>query len=206
MAEITYERLLAFAAGEITGAEATEIEAHLERDPEAAAAVARYRALRHLVQHALAMEPSRTLIARAKAIFAEARAPATEPWWTRLEQVIANLVFDSRPQPALAGFRSAEMGFQLAFESDRTAIDLHAEPTGEGAREGTAAWQVMGQIDVADAESGEVVLVPEGSEAPAAESSVDDEGVFSLRVPPGRYTLYVRSGRGSIVCEEIELA
>ena len=207
MSKPTYEQLIAYAAEELSPGEAARVEAHLARDRGAARTVARFR----LAWTALAaddgVDPSPQLMARAKATFSPPPAPAPTRWWEHVEQVIATLIFDSRTQPALAGYRGRGSGFQLSFESDVGLVDLQAEPAGAPPlADGESGWHLMGQIDVSEpGATANVALVRRGQHAPTAEVNADPAGVFSMDAPGGRYDLYIRFGASYVALRDVDL-
>ncbi len=209
MAKITYEQLIAYAVGELTPERAAEVAEHVARDREAAATVARYREAQATMRADDVTDPPARAVARAKAIFSPPRTEKGPSWWEQLEHVLATLIFDSRLQPALAGYRGAGSGFHLSFESKPGMVDLEAEPI-ERSSAGIAtrpSWRLTGQIDAETPVSNVgVALVRRGSDRPAAQAVADEEGIFTLEAPPGRYDLYLRHDDSSIVLRDIELA
>jgi len=71
---ITYEQLIAFAAGELDAVEAGKVERYLENHPDAAHTVQLYTGLRALLTRETADMPGKRATARAQAIL---RAPST---------------------------------------------------------------------------------------------------------------------------------
>jgi hypothetical protein len=67
--KVSYEQLIAFAAGELEAIEAARVEQYLKTHLEAARTVARYRALRNLMKSTPPDSPSRRAASRAKSIF-----------------------------------------------------------------------------------------------------------------------------------------
>ncbi len=72
---ISYEQLIAFAAGELDGADASVVEEYLKTNPEAARTVARYRIIRSLYQSAPRDEPGARASTRARSIFRQRGGP-----------------------------------------------------------------------------------------------------------------------------------
>ena len=209
MAKITYEQLIAYAVGELTPERAAEVAEHLARDREAAATVARYQQARSTFQADDGTDPPVHALARARAIFSPPRTESTPSWWEQLEQVLATLIFDSRLQPALAGYRGAGSGFHLSFESKPGMVDLEAEPIERSSASIAIrpSWRLTGQIDAETPVSNMgVALVRRGSDRPAAQAVADEEGIFTLEAPPGRYDLYLRHDDSSVMLPDIELA
>lgn len=200
---IAYETLLAYAAGELAEAEAAPVAARLAVDPEAAAVVARYRAVRDTVAGDDGITPSPALLARAKAIFPRPQREATGPL-ASLRRVVAKLNFDSRGGLALAGYRgsAAAAGYQLAYESEAGDLDLHVEPAGDPA----APWRLLGQVGVDEETPGiRVALAQPGAASPAVEADVDRHGVFATEVTPGKYELTITLPTAVVVVPELEV-
>ena len=63
--------------------------------------------------------PPADVLAQVKALFADRRVATAPGLIETAARVIAELVYDSRPQVALAGVRGAATAYQLAFESER---------------------------------------------------------------------------------------
>ena len=136
---ITDETLLAYALGELDPADAIEVETTLAATPASKADLARITALLATMRSDSSEEPPATVVSRAKAIFR--RREVTAPGWLdRLTAIIAECIFDSRREVALAGVRGDDEGIQLAFETADAEIDLQAEPT-DGGR-----WRIIGQV------------------------------------------------------------
>ena len=199
---IAYETLLAYAAGELAEAEAAPVAARLAVEPEAAATVALYRAVRDTVANDDSVAPPAAFLARAKGIFPRRPREATGPL-AALRRVVATLSFDSRSGLALAGYRGgAAAGYQLAYESDAGDVDLQLEPGAAPA----APWRLLGQVGVDDETPGiRVVLAPVGAAAPAAETEADPHGVFSAQVMPGTYEMTVTLPTAVMVVPELEV-
>ncbi len=205
---VDYRKLIAYAAGDLSE-EAARVEAQLARDPHAAATVRRFQAARAVIQSDDGSDPPPEAVVRACAIFSPSAIEKTGSWWQVLEQILATLVFDSRNQLAVAGYRGTHGGFQLCFECEHADVELQIEPTDRFSREVVPRpiWQVMGQIVAArGAPNMGVALVRQGSTIPVAETSADSQGIFSLEAPSGRYDLLIRHGNGSVVLRDIDLS
>lgn len=207
-AKITYQRLIAFAAGELSPQERAEIEQSLASDPEAADTVARYRAAGATMQADESVDPPANVIAKAKAIFTPPRLERTPSWWRRLEQVIATMTFDSRAQPALAGYRGSGSGFQLAFESSKGEVDLQVEPLGPPSPDpNSVRWQLLGQVNAPQTEPiAAVALVAANADEPTADTEADEHGMFTIEIQPGKYDLMVQIGDTVVVLKDLKIA
>jgi anti-sigma factor RsiW len=200
-----YQKLISYAAGDLAGPDAADVEAWLARDPAAAQTVARFRLLRESLLRDEC--PPADAVERAKAIFHPAAArpapPAPLAWAQDLVRIVAQLVFDSRAQPALAGLRGGGSGFQLTYDLSSGAgggepaeLDLQAEPA-PAAR----SWRVVGQVTGRFRDDAMRVDVCRAG-SPAAIQTVrsDGRGMFVLSVEPGTYDLHLRlPGRVTVV-------
>ncbi len=207
---IDYRKLVAYAAGDLSETEASKFGAQLAQDLDAAATVRRFRTARAIIQSDDGLDPPPKAVARAFAIFSPPAVKRSGSWWEALDQILATLVFDSRGQSAVAGYRyrGTDGGFQLCFECEPADVELQVEPTDRFSREAEPRpiWQVMGQIVAARrAPNLEVALVRQGSTIPVAETSADSHGIFSLEAPSGRYDLFIRHGNESVVLRDIDL-
>ena len=213
------EMLLAYAAGELSVQDAGAVEEFLARDHEARQFVALYRSVLETVARDESVEPPLKSIQAAKAIFdasAVKWTAGTRPTWIdSLRQLAATLVFDSRVQPALAGYRGGSGGFELGFVSDAGEIDLQAEPAGDDPAlpRSTPRWRIIGQVspnESSDEQSIPAVAVAlvncqamSADEAHLADA--DDHGVFSIHAEPGCYDLHVRIGDTVVVIQDVRI-
>lgn len=183
----TYEQLVAYAAGDLSADQAQEVCAYLMTDAAASSTFERVRAIVQAMRTDQSVSASADSIAAAKSIFRP--LPAVEPWWKRLSEAVAEVVFDSRMQPALAGFRSSGgSGFQIALESEAASVDLQFEPQDES----RSSWRIMGQVVPADGPSAEIAVLVASECDPVSETFADDSGVFTMTLDRGEYDLCVR--------------
>jgi len=183
----TYEQLVAYAAGDLSAEEAQAVRAFLTTDAAVASTFERIRSIVQALRSDHSVSAPADSIQAAQSIFRP--RPAVEPWWNRLAEIVAKVVYDSRMQPALAGFRSGGgSGFQIALESDAASVDLQFEPQDET----RTSWRIMGQVVPADGPNAEIaVLVATGSNQ-VGEATADDTGVFTMILDRGEYDLCVR--------------
>jgi anti-sigma factor RsiW len=186
----THEQLVAFAAGEMNAADATWIAAYLPTDAAAAREVAMLQAIIGTMRADRSTPAPLDSVADAKALFRPRAAVAGESWWQRATRAVAELVFDSRMQPALAGFRSSGgAGFQLEFESDVAHVDLQFEPRDEERDN----WSVIGQVASKAADpNAEIAILLRGKDSAVREATADESGVFTFEVDRGDYDFCVR--------------
>ncbi|MBI5863957.1 MAG: hypothetical protein HZB38_05535 [Planctomycetes bacterium] len=184
----TDEQLAAYAAGE-AGVDAAAIQQYLTVNPAVAAGVARLRTAINAMRTDRSVSAPAELIEAARTIFRPRIAAAGESWWARASRVIAELVFDSRNQPALAGYRaSASAGFQLAYETEGGDVELQFEPgTGDANR-----WRVIGQVNREESsESVDIAVLSATDASLVRELRADDSGVFTLDLDAGDYDFCV---------------
>lgn len=189
----TGERLIAFASGELHGADAIAMVAHMEACPGCAGTVARYRLVRDVLSVAEAALPPPELVARAKDAFGAFANPELAPRPDRLEplrRVIAELVFDSGAglSPALAGFRGGG-DRHLTYVAGAVQVDVRVRAP----EDQSGPWRVQGQVDADKLLSPTAVdLVSAGEEHAVARTTTDEYGMFDLAAPAGRYDMLVR--------------
>ncbi len=200
---ITHQQLIAYAAGELGGADAEQVQAHLERDADAAQTVRRYRLARETVLGDDGVDPPTEALERARSIFdPTVHAGDRQGLAESVGGLIAQLIFDSRAQPASAGLRGQATSFQMTWRlapESGMELDLQAElieaPAGE-------RWQLVGQVTSRDPIGPLTVsLCHAGSIAAADSVDADDRGSFVLRAEPGPYDLHLHlpGGRHTVV-------
>lgn len=209
-----FEQLLAYAAGELPPGESTRIEAQLAVSCDTAATVARLHTTLAAMRADRGEAPSAAAIARARAIFKPA-ADGKVSWLDRVQQAVAKLVYDSRVEPALAGFRGDNDGFELTFDSEAGGIELQLEPETTGTQ-----WRIMGQVTANTPPAAEthethtpeiptptiqVALVPPGTRVATVETDADEHGMFSFSATPGTYDLLVRVGGTVVIVPNVEV-
>ena len=207
-AKVNYEQLIAYAAGELSPEQAGQVQAYLAANPKAADPIALYKQAQAALQADQSAAPPAELVAKAKAIFASSPSEPAASWLDHLQQLIADLVFDSRAQPALAGYRGPATTFQLSFECEVASVDLEAEPLVDGSAvpPDESQWRIMGQVDLRQPDSLiELALVEQGAGAKIADAVADEHGMFTLEVKAGRYDLLLRVGDKVVVLRNIEI-
>ncbi len=207
-AKTTHQQLIAYAAGELRGPDAQKVQAHLERDAEAARTVHRYRLARQTILGDDGVDPPTAVLERARLIFDPTLRKGDRPSLADcIGGMIAQVIFDSRAQPALAGLRgpatSFQMTWQLAPESGME-LDLQAELTDT---DGSEQWQLVGQL-TSRAPIGplSVDLCHAGSSAAVQSVDADERGSFVLRVEPGPYDLHLHLPDGHTIVPDIRLS
>ena len=205
--EPTLEQLAAYAFGELSGMEAAQIESAMRSTPSLAKSADRIRQLIATLKSDDTVAPSRFTIERVVAMFVDdgARPARTAPNGSspldHVRKVVATLVFNSRSQPALAGFRGAVGNVQMAFETDAGTIDLQIRP-GKNPR----VWKVQGQIsceEVAGLIDAAAVEAHSGRHIDSVR--VDEHGRFHLTLPAGLYELHLQVDDHVVVLPNLDV-
>ncbi len=204
--KITYEQLIAFAAGELSPDEAARVEAHLAGTPRDREVVQRFRAVSQTLRADDTVAPPEASIRDARELFAR-RLANREQQPGLIESAlrfIAELVYDSRTHLATAAVRGAATAYQLSFESEQADIDLEIEPPAEV----DAVCRVTGQVSPHE-EGAAVMAVSfsrEGSDEVLASVEPNEHGEFTAMVPPGLCVLMVTLSNATIVIPDVEVA
>lgn len=199
--KINPELLLAWAAGELSAADVSAVEAVLAGAPELARRATRFRKVVELMRTDDSRPVPAALLTEANSLFAERRTAKVGPgWFESLKRVVAALVYDSRPRAALAGLRSgASDSFQLSYESELADVDVQLDSLPLDAGD-PPRWRMLAQVsphgDVAVASA---VLVHAGTLDPVAEVRADESGLIRIDVSSGRFDLLVAVGADVIV-------
>ena len=188
--KLTHETLIAYAAGELAPERVAEVEAVLR---QSAGDVRRLERIRRMIDSMRiddSVAPPAEALSRAKAIFQPSQRPFWCDWLDQLDTILANLRFDSRKTPALAGYRGTASAIQISFESEAADVDLELLPP---AAAGTTQWTVMGQISTEKSLSEvQVALVSSADDTINLDIHPDEHGVFSAQTQPGEYDLLIR--------------
>jgi hypothetical protein len=190
------EQLVEYVLGEADEAARSRLERAIAGSPALAARVQEIRDLIHLLATDDSVEPSQALMAQVTAMLG--RAPREHLLAAVADRIagavraVAQLVYDSRAQPALAGFRgpSSVPGrpHQLTYRAGDATVDLSLARQGDG-------WEVRGQVSGPTRETATpIALVPSGTTRMTASTAADDRGYFRLEVDRGVYDLLIGSG------------
>ncbi len=206
--QITHQQLIAYAAGELRGADAEQVQAHLQRDADAARTVHRYRQARQTILGDDGVDPPAEVLERARSIFdPTVHAGDRQSLAECVGGLIAQLIFDSRAQPALAGLRGQATSFQMTWRltpESGMELDLQAELTDAP---GGERWQLVGQVTSREPIGPLTVrLCHAGSSAAVHSVDADERGSFVLRVEPGPYDLHLHLPGGHTVVPDIRLS
>jgi len=191
---ITFEQLVAYASGELTGRDASMVEAYLAMLPAAARTM---QCLGEVIQRLRADNtvPATPDAVRRALSLLQSRDEVTAPDWAAPVRLLAELVFDSRAHMAMTGYRGGAAGYQLAFESEPVRVDLQILPQDRAVGD---RWRVRGQVTVRDdAELGAVTLVAEQTDTVVATAVPDQAGRFKIDSPAGVFDLRIDLDRGT---------
>lgn len=199
------ELLTLLVLGDLNPEEAAALQKEVDRSPEARAVVDHLRAMIQTLRTDDSVTPSREVVERAVAI-SSTKHPSLVDRLSETVAMVATLVFDSRGQAALAGFRGGMTGHQMAYSCPVAEIDLQVSPPGASG----GAWTVRGALDVGpDADDGvgflRVGLVRPESRELVCEAPVDGKGGFKLHAPPGVFDLVIETSEDIITVERIGL-
>src|SRR5437773_3015668 len=101
-------------------------------------------------------EPPAWLMRRVSGLMRPPGRPKAGERLVEVLHVVARLVYDSRPQPALAGFRGGTATtVQASYHSELGSVDLKISPRRRprgsgGAGAGREGWLIEGQVSAAE--------------------------------------------------------
>ncbi len=193
---ISREELVAYASGELRAAEAARVEAHLALAPDTAREVTELRQVLATLRTDDSEAPAAEVVARAVAALSDKPRATMPGWLVHARRIIAELVFDSRAQFALNGYRGPGSSCQLAYESPCGRVDLRLSANAAGPK----PWRIRGQVVLGeDAQVGPVALVAAGTTDPVATVAADQHGRFRIDAATGLYDLLVSLDQGQRV-------
>ena len=201
---VSYEQLIEYAAGELDFEAADTVKRHLASSPDASAIVRRFQMVAEALRRDDSQAPSEDVLAQAKALFANRRIASAPGLLETAARVIAELVYDSRPQVALAGVRGAATAYQLSFQSERADVDLEVGPHED---EGSVLCRISGQItpsrksDVVRT----VAFAAPGTTEMASTIKPDQYGVFGATIASGKYDLLITLSDTQVVLPNVEI-
>ena len=174
---ITTEELIAYATNELHAEERTKIEAFLETNPKAKKLVQTYMNVASITSSDDTVEASEDSVQRARGIW-EAVHKETSNWLSKLDAIVAELMFDSRVQRATV--RSSAGSREFEFKTDSYTVDVRLEQSLASENE---SWVLTGQIDFIDktvAEACISVRRKDGGEEVVA-TNADNSGFFTMQ-------------------------
>jgi anti-sigma factor RsiW len=194
---ITFEQLVAYASGELSGADAAIVEAYLAAAPHRAEKLQRLRHAIETMRRDDSAAPAPDAVRRARALWLQRAESTALAWLRQAERLVATVVFDSRQRLALPGFRGGASTYQMAFECDAGRVDLQVLPRPQPAG---GTWRLRGQVAPAgDTTVESAALVSGGTAEAVAETTPDRHGRFKIDAAPGDYDLLVQLDGGQRV-------
>ncbi|MDY7109157.1 MAG: hypothetical protein SYC29_11035 [Planctomycetota bacterium] len=199
----TSEQLILYVLGELDEDEAALIADHVTASAATAAYVDRVRRVLETMRTDDSRAPTPAAIRSAVAAFVPSRGPVALAWLEQARRCVAQLVFDTRAQPALAGFRGGGAGYQLGYDSDEGRVDIRITPEARPAR---GRFRVRGQITPRQGgDVGSVALVTAGTSNAVTIAIADEHGRFRLDAPSGRYDLVAEVAAGALIAPDLEI-
>jgi hypothetical protein len=132
-----------------------------------------------------------------------------------VKEFVAELIYDSRATPALAGFRGAVGATHLTYTCEAGEVDIQISRANAG-RQGLT--RLIGQIEtlhtprLARLRSGQGRDAGDGGDGASgggwrtvAETSIDRTGIFTFDAAPGRYDLTISLDQSAITIPSLEL-
>lgn len=202
---IKVEKLISFAAGELSEKEAAEVASKIKNNSEAGRIVAAYINASEAFANDDSVAASETAVKRAKALFEkyQSTTKSVTSWLAAVDRFVASLIFDSRTQPAMAGYRGTAEAVRLSFECELGEIDIEIIPDNAGS---TEKIKIIGQLSSDDAIDGvQVALTDSGTGAMVAETSTDETGMFVLSAEHGLYDLNLGISEKLVVVPNLEI-
>jgi anti-sigma factor RsiW len=201
---VTFEQIVAYASGELTGREASMVMAYLAVLPECDRTAQRLQEVIQRLRADDTVPGSAAAVRRALTLMQSLDEVPTTDWLAPI-RFFATLVFDSRAQLAMAGYRGNAASYQLAFESEPARVDLQILP-----QDGTVGdrWRVRGQVTVRDdAEVGAVTLMAEHTDTALATAVPDQAGRFKIDSDAGIFDLRIDldDGTRTVVASRLEI-
>jgi hypothetical protein len=194
MTHPTFETLLNYVDGRISGDERTGIEAHLSL-PCSRCQVRVQRigeVLQLMAQDSTVTSPSPVLRRMLAAI---RRLTPNRP------RIPVQLVFDSWQHAPLAAMRGATTSQQLLFSAEGVDIDLQVSPDSNGA---TVRGQILSNSENVAQPAPFIVL--QAGEDITASSETDKLGQFVFRsVPAGTYDLHIEFEQNQLAIEGLQI-
>ena len=200
---ISNEQLILYAIGDMD-IDIARVEAFLSSSPKSEEYVALVRRVLEIMAGDDTEAPTVDAVERALDVFNMEPCEQKTGWLKGVRQVVADLIFDSRDQVALAGFRGSCSTYQLAYEVDQIRIDLRVsrfdDPQGAGGR-------VRGQITSPKSGAvGSVALTRAGTTDVVASTRSDEHGQFRLNGESGMYDVVADVAGVVILAPGVEIS
>lgn len=182
----TDEELVSYLLGEAPQPLRRDIELSLAQSKASQARLAEIRSLMDVLRSALADSPQADAMDRARRMFDPARLPAPATARSDVRTVLAELVRDTRSLETMPGFRGEIAAYQLVFASEAGEIHVLIAPDEVEA----GCMRVRGQFDGPAAGTlGRLTFARVDAPEDIRTTHADEEGYFSIALPPGTYDL-----------------
>ncbi len=203
-APVSLEQLAAFVLGELPPADRDQLAAAIAGDTHLTGELRRLEQIVEVMRTDDSVLPPRPTVERAIGIMAMVTSPGHSIFSSlnRAAAILASIIFDSRAQAAVAGFRGALAGHQLGFSCPACEIDLQiAQPA-----PGSTSFTLRGAIDTTSgAPATHVALAHRDSSEPITQAPVDEHGNFRIESGAGDFDLLIAVGDAMVVVEALRL-
>lgn len=192
------QRLLAYAENALDSASRAEIDRRLGCEPDLRQELSSIRRLLEQLTPDLREGPSSDTCRHVESLLSG--RPEVEPtsWIQSLTRRFAEIIFDSRRQPALGLRRSGgSANGHLLFRLDDLMIDLHISPPppAEG-----GPWTLLGQVSPIEPDARwEAALRRTQAPSDPQFAEVDSRGCFAFKCRPGLHQVLIRIGLDQVV-------
>lgn len=203
MAGLSEEKILSLLLGELDQDQAALVQKAVDQSPEFSQRAARMRAILETIRTDDSEAPgAEAARAALRAVCPPESSGKRSNWWETLDRIIAAITFDSRTQPALAGYRGGTQGYQLSYEAPDVDIDVEVRARSE--EDESAGGVILGNIAAAGG-AGDVVLLESGSGAPVLHGRADQRGNFRIEAPQGEYEMGIRLAERVVMLSGIRI-
>lgn len=196
----SFDELLAYAANELDATRMSEVRQHLASNTTDAGVVREIERTLGVMRGDDSVAPPEAVMARARALFHKAVRVNAPTLTEKLRRIVAQLTFDNRRQPALAGYRSVAQAIVLSFAVDGVEVDLQIEPP---AKREADQWRMMGQVN-ADRLPAGIALRDAQTGTVVREAVSETHGGFRFAAPAGKYEIAIRIGDDEVVLPDVE--
>ncbi|UCD75506.1 MAG: hypothetical protein JSV91_01035 [Phycisphaerales bacterium] len=197
------EQLVSFVLGELDQDEAAAIAVHLASSAPAAEYVAKLREVLETMRSDDSEAPTAAAVRAGMAAFTQQAHSMPLAWLEQAQRYVLRLVYDTRAQPALAGFRGGDAGYQFAYGGEHGRVDLRVTPAEQGQ---LGRWSVRGQVTTPEGVNiGSVALVTGGTSSTVGISVPDQHGQFRFDAEAGKYDVAVELDTGALIAPGLEI-
>lgn len=205
---VSFRELVEFATGELNDEQRGRIEQALAGSTALLRDLEQIRRVLEAIRTDDTVHPPDELVERVASLAARHRsdeqADSMPVWQDRAACLIAQLVFDSRSQPALAGFRGASESYHLAYHSESAIVDLQVTPATDDSEGGS--FRVRGQVTPGTSDRARGVrLLAHGSDQVVTETTADERGWFRFVTNGGLYDLKVALTQDTILLPDLPI-